>query len=119
MRVTGTSSAQSAGWGHTEIQQVLPVNRITGYIELLVTGNSCSHLYWQEEGSFLLNRSSDVSRATGYRGLPVTENYWLQSIAGYREICCAHPYWLETSFKSSADNRFTSYRGFPVTDICW
>ena len=122
MRDPGTSSAQTAGCGHTEIQQGLPVKqdyqlqrvagdtqqgyrlqRITGYRETCYF-----HHYWQE-GSYSEQVSED-SRSTSYRVLP------LQNIASYREICCSHPYWQETNFKSSADNRFTGYRGFPVTE---
>ena len=69
------------------------LNRITGYTELLVTH----------------------SRAIG------TENYRLPSIAGsgvllVTEICCSHPYWQGTSFKSSADSKFTGYRELLVTE---
>ena len=51
MRDTGTSSAQIAGCGHTEIQQGLPVKQD----------------YW------LQIVAVTHSRATGYRELPVTE----------------------------------------------
>ena len=41
---------------------------------------------------------------------PVTENCRFRSAAGYREICCFHPDWQGTSFKSIADKSFTGYR---------
>ena len=53
------------------------------------------------------------NRATGSGVLPVLECSRLRSIDSYREICCSHPYWQETSFKSSADNVS------PVTENYW
>ena len=53
------------------------------------------------------NMSSE-DKSTGHGVLLVTEYCRLQ--------CCSHPYWQETSFKSSTDSRFTGYRVFPVTE---
>ena len=41
-----------------------------------------------------------------------------RSSAGYRGICCSHPYWQGISFKTSADSRFTSYRELLVPEWC-
>ena len=67
MRVTGTSSAQTAGCGHTEIQQGLPVKQ--DYRLQRVAGVT-QQGYW-------------LQRITCYRVLPVPECCWFRSIAGY------------------------------------
>ena len=143
MRDSGTSSAQTAGCGHTKIQQGL--YRISGY-----------------------RVAGEHSRATGYRVLPAleccrfrsipasnpvltaftcTENYRFLSVAGPRVLpvlectsfkssagnrfTCTENYWFLsvagprvlpvpecTSLKPSSDHRFTCYRELPVTEGC-
>ena len=39
-----------------------------------MTQESVDPIFLARRGYLQLNRSSDASRATGYRGLPVTEN---------------------------------------------
>ena len=50
--------------------------------------------------------------AAGSGVLPVLECYRFRSA----EICCSHPYWQGTSFKSSAYSRFTGYRELLVSE---
>ena len=73
MRVTSTSSAQTAGCGHTEVQQGLPVTEVYRLQRIISYREICySHHYWQGEGSY--SWTGPVMSA----GLPVTENYRLQ-----------------------------------------
>ena len=55
-----------------------------------------------------LNRPSDVSRATGYRELPVTEKSAIPTITGKKAA---------TVNKSSEDGRSTCYRVLPVREL--
>ena len=101
MRDTGTSSASDCRLWSQNSSKGYRLNRITGCTELLVTYSRatgyrelpvpeccrfrnqsaagyreicCSHHYWQ--GTSL--KSSEDNSFTGYRGFPVTENWWWQ-----------------------------------------
>ena len=88
MRDTRTSSAQTVGCGHTEIQQGLPVKQ--DYRVQRVAGDTAGLPVTEKPAiptitgkkAATVNKSSEHSRSTGYRVLPVTEKSAVPILTG-------------------------------------
>ena len=88
MMVTGTSSPQTAGYGHTEIQQGLLVKqdcrlqRIAGTQNLLIPPLLARRKQLQSTDSVMTAELPVTERIASYRKLSVTEKSAVPTITG-------------------------------------